>query len=233
MPKHLRLINFSLLVFSFSLVQAQSADELINHMLDAVGGKDKLATIKTVYKEGTADARGNIIQVKSWNINKVEMRSESVTNGMISYTIIRTDSGWSYNPRRGQRAPEPLTRDAIKLAQFGLDIQSPFLNYKDKGYTLKYLGKSDEVDGSDAYKLELTVSDSLRITYFIDPDSYFIMRTKIISKQNGRTNTAISDYSNYHKTADGFTFPMQLNNIKYSLIKVNSDMDPNLFVPKR
>jgi outer membrane lipoprotein-sorting protein len=222
-----------LLTFNFAFAQAQTADDIIDKSLDAVGGKDKLASIKTLYKEGTINARGNIIQMKSWNVNKADMRAENVVGGMMSYTIIRTDSGWSYSPRRGQKTPEPLTRDAVKLAQFGLDIQSPLLNYKEKGYTLKYLGKSDEVDGSDAYKLELTVNDSLRVTYFIDPDSYFIMRTKTISKQNGRTNTSISDYSNYHKTADGYTFPMQLNNIKYSLIKVNGDMDPSLFVPKR
>ncbi|HXB12310.1 MAG TPA: hypothetical protein VNZ45_10010, partial [Bacteroidia bacterium] len=214
---------------------AQSADDVVNKCLDALGGKEKLSSINNIYEEGSTDANGTTIHIKIWIINKKESRGQNEFNGMTTYTIITNDSGWSFNPRRGQKQAEPLTHDVVRRAQFGLDIQSPLLNYKDKGYTINFLGKDDEVDGSDTYKLELKVSDSLIVTYYIDPDSYFIMRIKTKTIANGRTTTRSNDYSDYQKNAEGYTFPMEIGSgrgqTKYTLIKVNTDIDPSLFRP--
>ena len=230
------LLCFSLLTFSFSLsAYAQSADSIINKCINALGGKEKLSTINTIYQEGTSDANGNTIHTKRWAINNKYVRVQSEINGMTNYTIFRTDSGWSYNPRRGQKQAEPLTHDAVRRALFGMDIQSPFLNYKQKGYTIKYLGKDDEIDGADTYKLELKVNDSLIVTYYVDPDSYFVMRTKTRSIANGRSSSYTTDYSDYQKNFDGYIFPMEVGSgrgqTKYTLIKVNGDIDMSLFRP--
>jgi hypothetical protein len=224
-----------LITYPLSLIHAQTSDSIINKCLDALGGKAKLSTINNIYEEGSTDANGTTIHIKNWVINRKAVRGQNEFNGMTTYTIITNDSGWTFNPRRGQKQAEPLTHDAVKRAQFGLDIQSPLLNYRDKGYTIKYLGKDDEVDGSDTYKMELKVSDSLIMTYYIDPNSYFIMRIKTKTIENGRTTTRNTDYSDYQKNADGYIFPLEVGSgrgqTKYTLVKVNTDIDPNLFRP--
>jgi len=50
-----------LLVLAFSLTylpsQAQSVDEIVNKYIDAMGGKEKLNSIKSLYMEGVAVAQ--------------------------------------------------------------------------------------------------------------------------------------------------------------------------------
>lgn len=222
----------SFIVYSLSLVNAQTkADSIAAKCVDALGGKAKLESIHSLYKEGTYDASGNLIVIKSWAVNNKDARSESMVNGMTNYTIIRNDSGWFFSPESGQTVPEPLTSSTVKQSQFGLNIQCPLLNYKQKGYTLTYLGIDDELDGSDAYKLLLKVNDSLLVTYYVDPDSYLIICAKTTEVIDGRTRTSSTFYSDYEKTPDGYWFPMETGGVKYKTIKVNPTIDPSLFKP--
>lgn len=226
--KHLLLV-LGLIVISSFASKGQTADEIINKCLDALGGKDKLASIKSVYEESTVDVRGMPIKVKFWCVQNTAFRQESDINGMKSFSVLRNDSGWFFNPRRGQKQAELMTAENVRRSQISLDIQSPLLNYQKKGYTVKYVGKDDIIDGSDTYKLELKANDSLILTYYVDPDSYFIMRKKTRRIVNGRTDVSIENYSNYQKTADGYIFPMEINRSKYTLIKVNGEVKPILF----
>lgn len=225
-------LSISLITIHCSLLLAQTkADSIAAKCVDALGGKAKLESIHSIYQEGTYDASGNLILVKNWAVNNKETRSESVVNGMTNYTIIRNDSGWFFDPGSGQTSPEPLTSSTVRQSQFGLNIQCPLLNYKQKGYTLKYLGIDDELDGSDAYKLLLKVKDSLMVTYYIDPDSYFIICSKTQKIADGRTETGRTFFSDYEKTPDGYVFPMEIGGVKYKIIKVNPTIDPSLFKP--
>lgn len=229
------LIILTLLCTS-PLLFAQSADEIINKSIDAIGGKDKLLAIKNLYMEGDVDASGQQIQIKNWWINKTAMRTEYTLMGMTGYSIVTTDSGWNYNPFNGQKTAEPMTADMVKNFQVELDVQSPLLDYKAKGYKAAYKGK-DDIDGSEVFKLELVVNDSETITYFIDPTTYYIMRQKTKSKINGKEENDQEDFSNYQKTPDGYVFPMNEGSasgeVKFTVIKVNTELDPNMFKPKR
>jgi outer membrane lipoprotein-sorting protein len=185
--------------------------------------------------EGDIDANGQQIQIKNWWVCNKAMRTQYTLMGMTGYSIVTKDSGWNYNPFNGQKQAEPMTADMVKTLQVELDIQSPLLDYKTKGYKLAYKGK-DDMDGSDVYKLELVVNDSEIITYFIDPASYFILRQKTKSKVNGKEENAQEDFSNYQKSPDGYVFPMNVNSeggeVKFTVIKVNTDIDSGLFKPK-
>jgi hypothetical protein len=229
------LLIFACVITSTTLF-AQTADDIINKYADAIGGRDKLKAIKTIYMEGTVDANGQQIVIKDWKILKKADRSEFTVVGMTGYTIITTDSGWSFSPFQGQKVAEPMTADMVKRAQVDLNSVDPLVDYKEKGYKVAYKGK-DDVDGSDAYKLELTISDSNVQTYFLDPTTYYIMRVKSKEIVNGKTQEAQQDFSNYQKTPEGYVFAMSAGgdggSVKFTAVKVNTDMDPSLFVPKR
>jgi|SRR6185312_1035491 len=215
---------------------AQTADDIINKYADAIGGRDKLAAIKNIYMEGTVDANGQQIVIKDWKVLKKCSRAEFTLMGMTGYSIVTTDSGWNFSPFQGQKVAEPMTADMVKRAQVDLNSVDPLVDYKEKGYKVAYKGK-DDVDGSDAYKLELTISDSNVQTYFLDPTTYYIMRVKSKEIVNGKTQEGQQDFSNYQKTSDGYVFAMSAGgdggSVKFTSIKVNTDMDPSLFVPKR
>jgi len=230
--------RFLLLAFSFSLLAVMaftaddkhSADEIINDYVNAMGGVQKLASITNIYMEGEININGGKRQTRKWVVNNKGVRTEFTFSGITSYTIVRQDSGWTYSPNRGRKKPEPMTATSVASNRPNLDIEGPLVNYKAKGYKVKYVG-TDEIEGTEAYKIEEQINDSLTKTFYVDPDSHFIMRVRTKSSMAGRVNISATDYSNYTKTADGYIFPMEVGNVKYTLVKVNTEINDNLFKP--
>jgi hypothetical protein len=226
----------ALVAFAFTVVNHRqkklTADEVISNYVTAMGGADKLASIKNIYMEGIINANGRKIPTRKWVVSNKCMRTETSISGITNFTIVRRDSGWSYAPTRGRKSAEPLTANMVAASQPGLDLEGTLVNYKAKGYKVNYEG-TDEIEGSEAYKLEEIINDSLVETFYFDPDSYYIMRVRLKSSMGGRVITSASDYSVYQKTADGYIFPMQIGNVRYQAIKVNSDINEKLFKPSK
>jgi hypothetical protein len=224
------LISFGFKGTLLHVDDKHTADEIINDYITAMGGADKLASIKTIYMEGEINSNGTKRATRKWIVNKKAMRNELTFNGITSYTIIRQDSGWTFAPNRGRKKPEPMTASAVASNQPNLDIEGPLVNYKAKGYKVTYVG-TDEIEGTEAYKLEEVINDSLTKTFYVDPDSHLIMRVRTKSSMGGRVSISGSDFSDYTKTAEGYMFPMETGNIKYTLVKVNTEINNNLFTP--
>jgi hypothetical protein len=238
---------FAGLALATLTVSAQTADEIIAKYADAIGGKKKLEAIKTIYKEGTANAQGQLIPIKLWYVIKKSMRQEVTFNGMTQYTIVRNDSGWVFSPFQGQTHPEPMTAEDVKSQQTELDGPGmELLHYKEKGNKITAQGK-DNIDGTDVFKLEEKLSDSLTQTYYIDISTYYLLRKHTKATVNGKVENINEDYSNYQKTPEGYVFPMSENvgggdgddagagggEVKYTVIQVNTDMAPTLFSPTK
>ncbi|MGL6267487.1 MAG: hypothetical protein ACRC2O_06155, partial [Chitinophagaceae bacterium] len=80
---------------------AQTVDEVIAKHTEAMGGKEKLAALKSVYMETVAVMNGNEATAKLWKVNNQLMRRE-FNFGMGTVTMVLTDKeGWSSNPRSG------------------------------------------------------------------------------------------------------------------------------------
>jgi hypothetical protein len=207
-----------------------TADEIINDYVTAMGGVQKLASINNVYMEGEININGSKRITKKWVVNKKAMRSETTFSGITSFSIVRQDSGWNYLPTRGRKSIEPMTATSVASNLPNLDIEGPLVNYKAKGYKVTYKG-TDEIEGTEAYKLEEQINDSLTKTFFVDPDSHYIMRVRTKSSMGGRVSISATDLSDYTKTVDGYVFPMEIGNVKYTLVKVNTEINDNLFKP--
>src|ERR1700730_998811 len=175
MGKFVTFVCAMLLISSISGLQAQTVDEVINNYVDALGGKDKLNSIKTLYMEGvTVMQNGNEITAKVYKEqNKLSRRD--VSFGMGSSTTIVTDKqGWFSNPRNGGSF-EAIPTERLKAQQAELDITSPLVNYSAKGNTAELLGK-EKVGETEAYKIKLTTKSGNEITYYIDPKTWYLVR---------------------------------------------------------
>lgn len=237
----MKKLALGLLLAFFTLVigKAQTAEDIIAKYINAMGGKDKLLSIKNVYMEGSMDMNGNPTTIKYYIINKKAVRYEYVVNGMVSYYIFTNDSGWMFSPLMGQKAAEPMTASMVRSMQPELDPEGLLINYKANGYKVELKNK-DDIDGTPAYKITEKLTDSLFNTYYIDTATYYILRISTKATTDGKQVELSRDFSNYQKTADGYTFPMTMGvgmlmggQVKFNTVKVNTDIDPNLFKPKR
>jgi len=76
-------------------VTAQTVDEIVNKYVDALGGKEKLASLKTVRMEATMTANGADIEITITKSQMVGQRMDIAVMGMNGYQIITPTAGWS------------------------------------------------------------------------------------------------------------------------------------------
>jgi hypothetical protein len=236
----MKVIKFGLLALlacgSLGLLQAQTADDIINKHIDAIGGKDLLAKINTIYVEGAVTAMGADYSTKVSMISGKALKSETDVNGSSIIQCITDTGGWSLNPLMGQSDPTPLSADELKMAKSSLDLRGQLYNYKDKGFTATLAGR-DSVQGVSDYKIKLVDNNGGEFTYFIDPNTYYISRLDVKASIGGKDITNTSAFSNYKKTDFGFVMANTTATtnmgyditINYSKIEVNKPIDPKIF----
>jgi outer membrane lipoprotein-sorting protein len=225
---------------------AQTADEIITNYENAIGGKEKLATVKSLYEEGVAVMQnGTEINSKIWKVQDKLYRRE-ISFGAGNIVILVTDKqGWNSNPQSGGSF-QPMPDEAVKAVQQELDCVGPLVDYAAKGHKVELLGRED-VNGVSCFKIKLTLKSGTDITYYINPTTWYIARQSLKGggmmggrrggNGGGNTETKI-DYSNYQKTAEGFVFPMTVAvvgmgaSLNFEKIEVNKPVDAALYQPK-
>ena len=227
------IATFLLLAFfAGNSIAQNNVDDIINKVLEAQGGKEKLLAIKTVLMKGNIEFSGQKIPFNYYAIDKAALRTEFTFSGLTGYSIVTKDSGFNFSPFQGQSAPERMTAEDIKLAQNDLDQAGVLVNYKDKGYTVELLDNED-VDGVDAIQLQINILPNKTLYYFIDPSNYYVIRIKNISVSNGQQSRNSSDYYNFKKTKEGVLLPYTFDNITFDTIELNVPLEDKLFKPTR
>ena len=240
MGKYLLLFIFgSISLFSF----AQTVDDVIAKHTEAMGGKEKLASLKSIYMETVSVMQnGNEATAKLWKVNNQLMRRE-FNFGMGTVTMVMTDKeGWSSNPRSGGKF-EALPPEVVQSQQSELDCAGPLVDYAAKGHKAELIGK-EAVNGNNCHVVKLTLKSGRDITYYIDEKTYYILRSK--TKGGGMRRGAganpdaetVIEYSDYRKTDDGYIFPFTTNIVgmgastNVEKIEVNKPVDAKLYKPE-
>ncbi len=224
-----------LCVFTASFAISQSLDEVVSKHLDAIGGADNLRKVNSVVMKGNINNGGTKIPIVMTVVNKKAFRVEFTFNGMTGYQVLTDTAGWGFNPFQGQTKPEPMTADEVKKSQDQLDVQDEFLDYKEKGTTLQDLG-TDDVEGTEAYKIKVTLKSGKEKTLYISKEDYLTIRQTEKTEINGKEIESSSDFSNYKKVGD-IMMPYSINNslqgpVDIDTIEINPVIDETIFKPK-
>jgi outer membrane lipoprotein-sorting protein len=221
----------------FGGVQAQTADEIVNKYINAIGGKDKLEQIKTVYMENTVQVMGNEGPSKTSVVNGKAFRLESEVNGQKMVQVFTDKGGWQINPFMGATTPTPLPDDLYKQSKGQMDVTGPLYNYAAKGNKVELVGKEGNL-----YKLKVTNQDSVESNWFIDDASYYLVKMTKSAQMMGQTMEVSINFSDFKKTDFGIVFPYTTEvsyggqfNITSTLkkVEVNKTIDPAIFeMPK-
>ncbi|MBC7850970.1 MAG: outer membrane lipoprotein-sorting protein [Chitinophagaceae bacterium] len=232
--KNLRIALFTVASFVAFSVNAQTLDEIVDKHITALGGKEKLSTLKSVRMETNLSVQGMDIPVISTAVHNVGQRVDISAMGMEGYVITTPTKGWTFMPFMGQSAPEATPEDQVKDGLDELDLQGSLNNYKEKGHKVELVGKED-VDGTEAYKLKLTTQSGKDRTLFIDPKNFYIIRQVKKAVVNGQEMEVTINFSDYKKTEDGFVFPHSIGgafgqgDMTVTKIEVNKPVDEKIF----
>src|SRR5579864_7872556 len=96
-----------LLVFmSVTALRAETADEIVNKHIDAIGGRDAWKKINSIRMSGTVTAQGTEVTVTFTAVHGKGVRQDVSLMGMNGYNFVTPTEGWSYMPFAGQQKPE-------------------------------------------------------------------------------------------------------------------------------
>ena len=234
--RHIRftLAAAGLLLTSATTSIAQTADEIIQKHITAIGGADNWKKITSIKATGSVNANGQELPVTTTVLQGKGARMEFSINGMVCYQIMTTKEGWSYFPIGGQTKPEAIPEEMVKQSQDGLDLQGPLIDYKAKGNKVVYLGK-DQVEGTECYKLKVTYKNGKEETMFLDASNYYHIRTIEKVKANGKEEEQTANYGNYQKLPEGIVYPMSVDegmgSVAFKTVEINKPVDESIFKP--
>ncbi len=229
------LIIFAIFVMALLLVQftqAQTVDEIIGKYVAAVGGAEKLNSLKTIKMEGSMSTQGVDLSITNTRSHMIGLRLDIEVMGTSNYQIANTTKGSVFWPIRGMDAPEDMEPEQFKSALNQLDLQGALYNYKEKGNAVDFV-KKEMVDGNDAYLLKVTSKNGIISNYYIDTKTNRLLKTTGKVSMNGQEIDVETSYSDYKQNADGYWFAYTVTNtqgvIIYDKIFTNIPVDESIY----
>jgi outer membrane lipoprotein-sorting protein len=217
---------------------AQTVDEIIAKNVQARGGMDKLKSVQTIRSTATMtmgpgmEAPGLMIQKRP-----DKARIEFTLQGMTAIQAYDGKDAWQVMPFTGKKDPELMSADDKKDLEENGDIDGPLVDYKSKGNKVELLGK-EKLEGTDAYKLRVTLKNGDVITMYLDADSFLEIKEELKRNVRGSDQEVEAVMGDY-KEVNGVMFPFAMENgikgsqqkqkITVSKIELNTPVDDAIF----
>jgi len=172
-----------------------SAQDIIQKYMQAIGGKDKLAAVKTYHETLTGDASGTKINVDI-NYKSPDKFSEVVNlpdmNMQVMKVVINGDNGTMTQQGKSQ----PLEGNMLKSYQSSLGV-FPELKYQTPGFQME-AKDIQTVNGKKTYRIVITDPQGQVTTNYYDVNTYLKVKT-----QSAHGGAQFSDY----KAVKGILIP--------------------------
>lgn len=210
-------------VFSKPLPEGLTAQSVMDTYLTAIGGKDKVKAIKSVYMTADVAVEGVPIpltaDLKIMAPNKESM--EISAEGMGVLMKEKFDGTTGYKEQQGMRielSEKELADSKAKQSLF------PEVYYNASNMSLENI---TNIDGNDTYKVKITENGEESFRYY-DAKTGLLTRVEGTVQAQGQTFSSSEDYSNY-SDVNGVLFPYgqtikngpQVVNLNIKVVKVN------------
>ena len=188
------LILTSLMLIVFISIQAQSLEKVLEEHFKEVG-QEKLAAVTSFVLNAKMIQMGMEIPIVMKMKKPDKFRMEIDMQGQKMIQAFDGEKGWMIAPWISSD-PQDLAGDELKSAMDQADMEGELYNYEKKGHSAELIGKVNS-DGTEAYRIKLTTKDGTVKNYFIDANTYLILKTKATVDAMGQSvevETKMLDY---------------------------------------
>jgi outer membrane lipoprotein-sorting protein len=238
------LMTATLILTCGRLAVAQTADDVIEKYLAAIGGRAALSKLTSRSTTGTITVSlpngpvSGTIEILNQQPNKARTITKLDLSALGAGQLIREQrfdgtNGYVVDNMQGNREITGNQLENLKNTAF----PTPFLTYKERGATVELAGK-EKVDGRDAYVLIFKPKTGSPARQLIDAETYLPARVVVkldIPEAGGEVEqtTDVSDY----RAVDGIKVPfaikvssaVQTFTITVTKVEHNVTIDPSVF----
>jgi hypothetical protein len=211
--------------YSKTTPEGVTASTVINQYLEALGGRDKLANVKSIKVSAQGEIQGMTLEVESQKTNQQQVLTEmKVMGNVMQKQVVNKD--YAYIEMQGQKMDlegklfEQMLADAAIFPELNLDLD-----------TVELVGIT-EVDGKKAYEVKITEG----MLNFYDVESHLKIQVSQTVEIMGNSQTNVVKMNDY-KEVNGILFPyktvMSMGPQEIELItqniELNAEIDSEIF----
>jgi hypothetical protein len=208
-------------------VRAQSVDEIIAKNIQAHGGTDKLKSVQTRRISAELNVGSYRVQFVQENKRPDKVREEDTIQGFTQVQAYDGRTSWQVDPTQGRKEAQLLSGDDSKGLIVDADMDGPLVDYQRKGNTAELMGH-DSVEGTDCYKIKLTLKNGDIRYYYLDADSFLELKLETQTFIRGSVQESETYFGDYEQV-NGIYYPFALeqgqkgdpNRIKFTVQKID------------
>src|SRR5262245_46021516 len=219
-------------------VSAQTAEEIIAKYVKTIGGVEKIEAIKTLRRTGKITGGGGYEAVVIHENKRPQMaRQEISIQGMTGVAAYDGKTGWKIEPWGGKKDAEALGEEELKQIQVNADFEGPLVNYQQKGNKVEFVG-AEPVEGTDAFKLKVTLKNGDVRYFFMDTDYYVPIKVEykmVVRGAEREFETSLGDYKEVagvylpHSIESGLKGSPNKSQTTFEKIEANVALDDSRF----
>ena len=193
-----------MLLATGSTLMCQSLDDVLGEHFAAIG-QDNQLKVNSARMTGKLVQGGIEIPFVQMIKRPKKVRVEATFQDLTLIQTFNGEEGWSVNPFTGVTEPQPMSADEVRSMNYTADMDGMLWDYASKGYTVTLEG-SEDMEGTQCFVVKLVTDSGDTFTYYMDADTYIILRTnnKIMIMGN---ETETDTYQSNYMMVDGIAVP--------------------------
>lgn len=207
-----------LLTMAFAMpTQAQTVDEILSSYYENVGGLEKLKALKGMKMNIKMSQQGMEFPVEVIQLSDGrQMTTVSIQGNEYKQGVFDGETLWGSNfmTMKAEKSDAETTENFKLNAN---DFPGPFVDYKEKGYTVELLGK-ETIDGAETFKVKL-VKEPVMVDgkteedvsfYYFDTENFVPIAVEAEVKSGpGKGMVSFTTMSDYQEV-EGLYFPFSM-----------------------
>ncbi|MBS0657628.1 MAG: hypothetical protein JSR82_05185 [Verrucomicrobia bacterium] len=179
--------------------------QLVDKNIAAKGGREALDALRSVRLTGRMLVNQDQLELGFAQTKKRGnlVRAEVSLQGLTMVQAYDGSQAWQIAPFQGRKDPEKMSADDAKSLIEDADLTGFLVDWKAKGSTVEYAGRED-VDGTLAHKLKVTLKNGDVAWVYLDPDHFLEIRIVSQRIERGAQVEVETDLGDYEKVGGVF-----------------------------
>lgn len=194
-------------------------DDLVARNLQARGGLDKLKAVQTLKMTARLSSQGVDVAMTTYAGRPNKTRKEMAMGPEKMVFVFDGDTAWRINTLQGTPQAVDITGADLDAIKRESDFDSPFIDYKTRGYTIALVA-TETLGGRSVHHLKVTRAGT-SLDCYLDAATGLEVRT-VSAGPMGPLEQEFLDYRDVQGIQMPFTVRTLQNGVKVSEVKIES-----------